>query len=1131
MKRRVRIKKLPKAKVGKQVDYSLFNDQAAWGGGDYNNNGSQPGLNLSRYISRVPRQDANVEAEGGETVFGDLNGDGIPEHKIIKGPRHSSGGVPLSLPEDTFIFSDTRSMKLKDPKLLKRFGKNEKKSITPAKIAKQYDINKYRLILEDPNSDDLSKKTAELMIKNYNIKLAELAIIQEAMKGMPQGMPVAAGPALKTLGISQDDIVDPQLKATSKQLSKKLEEQEGNSEGEMEEDVSEAEEMNQAPVAQPQPPMSFGGRILRAQDGGGINVTQAEIQEEPQSFYDFAKGERDFFINNPDMWNEDPQMIKYDTEKYSNWEDVPMEERSFNFCLDCLVKDYDNPEHLQGIIQLMEEGLTDGPHNTQWSTELDDFNAGLEKHGIAPPNLQQHQYGGTPMAAYGMMMGGYDMPFYDLPEAKYGRAIPKAQDGVEIREDDPDYERKVFDANRAGKKVIRIGNDGRKQVVKYNTGVTPEYDEATMGTDFGTTPAGEAAAIQYHLLQEGFNNPKIREKFYEEYQNSVKDSRGYSSSTSQTANQASLEGFDQDAVIDNFMKMQKRNLMFKAKQIDPVLFSNSGKGFRSWSDVENRINSGMEVVNPATGQPITSQSEFKAAKKHLAEEYGRRDANGDLVNPNNVSLGQIATSIGEPLEKGAPDMYVDPADGVLKPDPNALDLGEGTNSRAVQQAGFHAYANMMNNAGTYDADTQFAIRNFQGERQEGDPDQAGMAGYLGADVSPIDDFSNLDLDGDGIVQPDELDPSSSYKSTYGNTTAGELTGIQSTSLEYGCQCEDEDADFYMEKDANGKCPCDPEEEKKKCPCRKKDGTIVDVGVDPETGDCLPCEDSSTTIVEDEPAPWWLQDTIKTTGAFGDLMGIKKYMPWAPRVDLEEPDAVYADPTRELAAQAEQANIQTQAIGQFAGAAAQSARSASIQGQAAKQAANTLNQYNVNNIAAANQNEQQKVGIRNQEQLTNQQIGQNLYNETTIANQQFDNAKLAARTNLRNLYTNAITNRQKQQNLNALNEQYDINPADGGSLIFKGGRDLTGKGTKGMSYDDAVASCRGQGIDPSDKSSFQQCINIKMGQPQSASTQNSATPPGYGGVNAGNAVQGTQKGGYIYDDGGFVYASNVYPFVL
>ena len=149
----------------------------------------------------------------------------------------------------------------------------------------------------------------------------------------------------------------------------------------------------------------------------------------------------------------------------------------------------------------------------------------------------------------------------------------------------------------------------------------------------------------------------------------------------------------------------------------------------------------------------------------------------------------------------------------------------------------------------------------------------------------------------------------------------------------------------------------------------------------------------------------------------------------------------------------------------------------------------------------------------------------------MANQQFDNAKLAGRTNLRNQYTNAITNKQKQQNLNSLNEQYDINPADGGSLAFKRGRDLTGKGTKGMNYDDAVASCISLGINPSDKSSFQQCVNEKMGQPQSApAPQNSG---GYGAVNAGNNVpiQGRQKGGYIYDDGGFVYGSNVYPFVL
>ncbi len=56
-------------------------------------------------ISRVPRDEANLEAEGGETAYGDMNGDGMPEHYKIKGPRHTEGGVPLNLPDGTFIFS------------------------------------------------------------------------------------------------------------------------------------------------------------------------------------------------------------------------------------------------------------------------------------------------------------------------------------------------------------------------------------------------------------------------------------------------------------------------------------------------------------------------------------------------------------------------------------------------------------------------------------------------------------------------------------------------------------------------------------------------------------------------------------------------------------------------------------------------------------------------------------------------------------------------------------------------------------------------------------------------------------------------------------------------------------------
>ena len=153
---------------------------------------------MSNTIKEVPREEANIEAEGGETVYGDLDGDGGLEHSKIVGKRHNQGGVPLKVPEGSFIFSDTKKMKIKDPEVLKAFGLNAKSGgYTPAEIAKRYDINKYKAVLEDQYADDMSKATAQLMIKNYQKKLGMLAVIQEAMKGFPQGIPEVAESVMK----------------------------------------------------------------------------------------------------------------------------------------------------------------------------------------------------------------------------------------------------------------------------------------------------------------------------------------------------------------------------------------------------------------------------------------------------------------------------------------------------------------------------------------------------------------------------------------------------------------------------------------------------------------------------------------------------------------------------------------------------------------------------------------------------------------------------------------------------------------------------------------------------------------------------------------------------------------------
>ena len=119
---------------------------------------------------------------------------------------------------------------------------------------------------------------------------------------------------------------------------------------------------------------------------------------------------------------------------------------------------------------------------------------------------------------------------------------------------------------------------------------------------------------------------------------------------------------------------------------------------------------------------------------------------------------------------------------------------------------------------------------------------------------------------------------------------------------------------------------------------------------------------------------------------------------------------------------------------------------------------------------------------------------------------------------------------KQQNLNALNEQYDIDPSSGGRLIFKGGKDLTGRSSKAPDYIALYKQCRDEGVAEKDLASCAESKVEAAGGSSATPNANPTPPPGYGGVNAGNVPVG-QKGGYMYDDGGFVYASNVFPFIF
>jgi len=164
---------------------------------------------VSNNIEAVPREEANIEAEKGETALIPSK-DGF-RHFNIGGNRHVDGGTPLNVPQGTFIYSDTKKMRLGGP-VLGMFGKspNSKNKYTPAQLAKQYDLNKYEAILNDPNADYIKKRTAQLMINSNKNKLAQLALVQEGKKGFPQGIPTVAQDYLAKLkaGITQSPTND-----------------------------------------------------------------------------------------------------------------------------------------------------------------------------------------------------------------------------------------------------------------------------------------------------------------------------------------------------------------------------------------------------------------------------------------------------------------------------------------------------------------------------------------------------------------------------------------------------------------------------------------------------------------------------------------------------------------------------------------------------------------------------------------------------------------------------------------------------------------------------------------------------------------------------------------------------------
>ena len=910
---KVKIKSLPKAKVGYQVNGALANDISAFGGKNIDLK-DHSNIKVTKSITAVPRKDANLEAEGGETVIGNIDGSKIPSFFNIEGPRHTKGGVPLNLPDDSFIFSDTKAMMITDPTLLKMFNMPTKKGgYTPAEMSKKFDINKYREILQNKNSDKLDIKTAEMMIKNYVMKLGALALAQESKKGFPQGIPKLSQPYMEASGISEEDLIP------------KKETQKPNQQSQGQSQKNEPTNMpNGKPVAKPQEEMmQYGGgikRLRRAQEG----MQQPSEEEMMMMQQQQAQQEQQ-----PQQGGQDQQMMQImqqvaeALQQGAEPEELTAELLQGQIPPEAIMQIFAQlgmpQEQVQqlvmGVMQQMQGGQEKDPRQQMDPRQQQQQMSEEEMMAMQQQDPRQMQQ--APMAAYGMSMGGYDMPFYDDQyEMAYG-GIPKY--GTGGPGDDPGdrkVTRKEFEDKKYNDYTIDPKNKNRKTLSKESS--------ISGGKLEGTAPGGGS-------------NPNL--------------------------------------VADLCSSMKKKGSVYYGKSVDEVIAYALGHLNKpKYADARVKIATQLE--------PCRQKGEVKITDAIITDDDPClcKKTDGSLYIDANGNT-KVAPMVDGVCQEYDPSCY----------DPKTTPCVEGSDE----------YINK-------EKECTAAGKKFNGPK---------------------------------------------------------------------CDCEDitegctEGTDVYNK----AKAICDEKGEE----------------FDPSTCNC---------VTEPEPPEWWLQDTVNTMGAASDLASVKKYMPWEARVDLEEPRPTFLDPTRELAQQSEQANIASQASASFAGAQGLGARNAASQGQGAAQAANTLSNINNQNVNIANQFEGTQVGIRNQESMLNQQMANRVFDKNTIANQQFDNAKLAGRQNLRNSYNTAVTNKWKTDALNQMYPNYQTKPGVGGKVKYTP-TDKTLDTTKRKDvYAAAQEYCDGQGY-KGDKG-MNACMELYM------------------------KYHSSQYGGESFENGGYVYT--VYP---
>jgi hypothetical protein len=1004
---KVRIKKLPTAatgretKTGQQKDGALTIQPTAMGGADIDQYIGKEPMRIKDTLGPVDREDANLEAEKGETAYGDLNGDGFPEHYKIGGKRHVDGGTPLNLPDDTFIFSDTRSMKINDPEILSKFGKGtakgkKSKGYTPAELAKQYDINKFRKILQDPDSDSVSKKTAEIMIRNYNEKLGALSLAQEAKKGYPQGIPMVAQPYMKAMGLKEEDIL-PTYKP------RKAEEGMETAEGMPPEMMEQGMGQEQMPMPQQMP------------SGEQIAMSPEMMQQAPMAAYGMQMGGYDLpfaqnGINTYDPYNRSQEEIDAANQAfYDRTKDIDASK---------YFKNSTNPDiidYSDDMSNAVEYGYADEP----W------FNMGLSADQLR--NFYKERDGMMAMP----VTSSNNTPPWMQEKRSYG-GLHKAQSGD------------------AGKSARLKSYGDRLMAIKQ------KYDQS----------GGKLSIPEKIQMSQELDAIKA----------------GYDKEFGLPASAKGSYGMDINAAI---------------RQAESI-----------GGDIQKRMKAAPATSTPAKTTPATTTSTPVTATTTTT---------APATQPT-VTTTATATEPATTTTTTTPK-------GPAKP---PYTEKEGYSAKGVVE--LNKYRKM------------YGLPQLSGSMTQADIKKA--AGELQAKIIETNPELVIDYMSERTHKPNNK-LISILPSGYDKTTEGVKKAIADGKLSKDAvkNAYKDDLWWYRALETNTKELSKEEYEKKmKDPGAIKQGDIlyfnddpnnpqlytqyvmkdetpgdkkVDVPETEEKDESIkrdPVEDVDIQEAYQQPLEWTRPDKRNLMGAIGAKYNRRKYYPWAPMVDLEVPAPNYVDPTGALQQQAGAANTMTRQLAQFTGGQNLSGRASAIQGQLAGQAAETLANYNNQNVGIKNQFAQNAATTRNQNRLQNQAIAKSLYDDNVKMNQQWDVGTQAYNAGILGMLNAGDKNAADIYNISSMSDQYGIDP-ETLAYYFKGGKDITPQAESNDFNDMVKYYVETMGFDPND---------AVAAATQAMKAQKGSLP----GVDVDAVMQNYAKNG-----GMFIIGSNLMPQLL